>query len=135
MRRKYANFDEFEPNRKITTEEDGEFLTCLKQALLLSLKEIDLLTYLQNYNPEELKYDSRNSYKTATHDSLKISNGLWYWFTKQVGGKNAIDYLIKVRNYSFINAVQTVMGNIKIQAPIIYKQEEKLTEAKDNNVV
>lgn len=47
MRRKYANFDEFEPNRKITTEEDGEFLTCLKQALFLSLKEMGLLNDTQ----------------------------------------------------------------------------------------
>lgn len=59
---------------------------------------------------------------------MKISNGLWYWFTKGIGGKSAIDYLIKVRNLSFINAVQTVMGNIKIQAPISYKQKEKGSE-------
>ncbi len=59
---------------------------------------------------------------------MKISNGLWYWFTKGIGGKSAIDYLIKVRNLSFINAVQTVMGNIKIQAPISYKQKEKSSE-------
>ena len=31
-------------------------------------KEIDLLTYLQNYNPDELKYDSRNSYKKASEE-------------------------------------------------------------------
>jgi len=61
-------------------------------------KEIDLLTYLQNYNPDELKYDSRNSYKTATHDSLKISNGMWYWFSRGIGGKTALEYLIQVEN-------------------------------------
>ena len=37
---------------------------------------------------------------------------------------------MQVRNYSFVNAVQTVMGNIKIQAPIIYKQEEKSKDKK-----
>ena len=36
-------------------------------------KEIDLLTYLKKCDPDELVYESRNSYTTKTHDSLKIS--------------------------------------------------------------
>ena len=56
------------------------------------LKKIDLLTYLQNYEPNELVHISGNNYCTRTHDSLKISNGLWNWFSKGIGGKNAIDY-------------------------------------------
>ncbi len=88
-------------------------------------RQIDLLTYLKNYEPFELVEISRDTYTTKSHDSLKISNGLWYWFTNGIGGKSAIDYLIKVRNFSFTNAVQTVMGNIKIQSPIIYEQKEK----------
>ena len=91
-------------------------------------RQVDLLTYLKNYEPNELIEVCRGTYTTRTHDSLKISNGLWYWFTKGIGGKSAIDYLIKVRNLSFINAVQTVMGNIKIQAPISYKQKENSSE-------
>lgn len=102
----------------------------IPKEIVAEARKIDLLTYLKNYEPSELIEVCRGTYSTKSHDSLKISNGLWYWFTKQVGGKNAIDYLIKVRNYSFINAVQTVMGNIKIQAPIIYKQEEKSKDKK-----
>ena len=37
-------------------------------------KEIDVLSYLQNKNPDELVYESRGTYHTRTHDSLKISN-------------------------------------------------------------
>ena len=73
-------------------------------------KQIDLLTYLQNYEPFELVEVCKNTYTTKSHDSIKISNGLWYWFVKGIGGKSAIDYLIKVRNFSFIEAVQTVLG-------------------------
>ena len=102
----------------------------ISKEIVAEARKIDLLTYLKNYEPSELIEVCRGTYSTKSHDSLKISNGLWYWFTKQVGGKNAIDYLIKVRNYSFINAVQTVMGNIKIQAPIIYKQDEKSKDKK-----
>lgn len=37
-------------------------------------KKLDLLTYLQNYEPQELVHVSGNVYCTKTHDSLRISN-------------------------------------------------------------
>ena len=84
------------------------------QEQIRELKKIDLLTYLQNYEPNELVHISGNNYCTRTHDSLKISNGLWNWFSKGIGGKNAIDYLIKVKNYTFIEALQLLANcNIK----------------------
>ena len=49
-------------------------------------KIIDLLTYLRRYEPQELVHISGNSYCTRTHDSLKISNGKWYWFSRGIGG-------------------------------------------------
>lgn len=58
-------------------------------------KELDLLTYLQQYAPHELVHVSGNTYYTREHDSLKISNGKWNWFSRGVGGKTALDYLIK----------------------------------------
>ena len=38
-------------------------------------KELDLLTYLQRFDPHELVHVSGNTYCTREHDSLKISNG------------------------------------------------------------
>lgn len=38
-------------------------------------KEMDLLTYLKNYEPGELVHFGGSTYCTRTHDSLKISNG------------------------------------------------------------
>lgn len=96
--------------------------------IVAEARQIDLLTYLKNYEPYELVEVCRNTYTTKSHDSLKISNGLWYWFTKGVGGKSAIDYLMKVRNFTFINAVQTVLGNIRTQTPVKYEQQEKNKE-------
>ena len=78
------------------------------------LQKIDLLTYLQNYEPNELVHESGDNYCTRSHDSLKISNGLWNWFSKGIGGKNAIDYLIKVKNYTFMEAIQLLSNdNVK----------------------
>ena len=39
------------------------------------VKRLDLLAYLERYDPQELVRVSRGVYATRTHDSLKISNG------------------------------------------------------------
>ena len=61
-------------------------------------KQMDLLTYLQSYEPNELVKLSGNTYCTRQHDSLKISNGKWHWFSRGIGGRTALDYLIKVKD-------------------------------------
>ena len=94
--------------------------------VIQKVKEIDLYTYLKNYEPDELVPFSRGTYLTRTHDSLKISNGMWYWFSQGVGGKTALEYLIRVRDYSFIEAVEIILGKSKISPLIQYKQKEKL---------
>lgn len=38
-------------------------------------RQVDLLTYLQTCEPQELVHVSGNVYCTKTHDSLRISNG------------------------------------------------------------
>lgn len=85
-------------------------------------KEIDLLTYLQNNNPDELVYESRNTYHTRTHDSLKINNGMWYWFSRNIGGKTALEYLIQVEEYSFTDAVSHLLNQKGLEKRYIPKQ-------------
>ena len=82
--------------------------------VIKKVKQLDLLTYLQNYEPDELVYYSRNTYTTREHDSLKISNGMWYWFSQNIGGKSALDYLIKVKDYSFTDAVEMLVDKINL---------------------
>ena len=74
-------------------------------------KEMDLLTYLKRYEPDELVRISSNTYTTRTHDSLKISNGLWMWWSRGIGGKGALDYLMKVRGMTFIEAVSQIAND------------------------
>ena len=73
-------------------------------------KEWDLLSYLQVYEPHEVKRCGGNEYRTITHDSLKISNGKWHWHSRGIGGRTALDYLIKVRGMGFVDAVETLCG-------------------------
>ena len=92
---------------------------------ILEAKKIDLLTYLQTYEPQELVHVSGNTYCTREHDSLKISNGKWYWFSRTIGGSNALNYLIKVKGYTFIQAVETILGRTVICPPTYHIQEIK----------
>ena len=73
-------------------------------------KNTDVLTYLQEREPGNLVKLSGNNYCTKEHDSLKISNGKWYWFSRGIGGYNALDYLTKVENVNFIRAVELITG-------------------------
>ena len=73
-------------------------------------KQLDLLTYLQINEPDQLVRVSSDTYCTKEHDSLKISNGKWHWFSRQTGGKTALDYLVKVKGYSFMEAMEIIHG-------------------------
>ena len=80
-------------------------------------RQVDLLTYLQTCEPQELVHVSGNVYCTRTHDSLRISNGKWCWFSRGIGGYSALDYLIKVNGYSFLEAMETISGRAAIPPP------------------
>ena len=69
-----------------------------------------MLSYLQTYEPHELKRCGPREYCTRTHDSLKISNGKWCWNSRGFGGRTALDYLIKVRGMDFVGAVEALCG-------------------------
>jgi len=80
-------------------------------------REMDLLTYLQRYEPDELIHDGGGSYRTRTHDSLKISNGLWCWWSRGIGGRTALDYLTQVRGLDFTEAVGCILRDVPISFP------------------
>lgn len=108
--------------------------------LIEKAREMDLLTFLKNYYPDELVRDSRTQYSTKTHDSLKISNGYWNWCSKGIGGRNAMDFLEKVMNISFPDSAQFILEKMQIKTPIFEKTEEKtrvkslILPDKNNNV-
>ena len=78
--------------------------------MISQARAVDLFSFLQVHEPDELVPCKGGTYCTATHDSLKISNGKWFWFSRGFGGSTALDYLVKVRNMNFIDAVNCVNG-------------------------
>lgn len=93
--------------------------------IIETVKRIDLLTYLQRYAPQELVHCSGNTYTTRSHDSLKISNGKWCWWSRDIGGRSALDYLIKVRGYSFLEAVELLAERMPALPVVSEGAEEK----------
>ena len=77
---------------------------------ILAARKIDLLSYMQTYEPHELVKLQGETYCTREHDSLKISNGKWHWFSRGFGGTSALDYLIKVKGMEFKDAVRLLTG-------------------------
>ena len=88
-------------------------------------KEMDLLTYLRNYEPQELVHVSGSTYCTREHDSLRISNGKWCWFSQGIGGRSALDYLIKVKGIPFTQAAEIILGREAEKPPVFYRQKER----------
>ena len=82
----------------------------LSKDQIAAAREMDLLTYLRRFEPEELVHIGGDTYATRTHDSLKISNGKWCWWSRNIGGTNALDYLTRVERLSFLDAVQRILG-------------------------
>ena len=80
-------------------------------------RDMDLLTYLTYYEPGNLKQVSGNVFSTVEHDSLIINNGKWCWFSQGIGGRSALDYLIKVKGIPFRDAVERIIGNITEPLP------------------
>ncbi len=78
-------------------------------------RQIDLLTYLETYEPEQLKRVGRNTYTTVEHDSMRISNGLWHWTSRRIGGKSALDFLVTVRDMTLPEAVTHLLGKTSIK--------------------
>jgi hypothetical protein len=72
-------------------------------------KAVPILGYILKNEPDNVMRVG-SAYYLKDHRSLKISNGLWYWHSQGVGGRTAVDYLIKVRGYSFVDAVRRLAG-------------------------
>ena len=93
---------------------------------------MDLLTFLRVHEPDELVRLSGDVYTTRTHDTLKISNGAWMWWSRGFGGYSALDYLVKVKEMDFVEAVELIVGERARLPPTPFNQaaEKKKKEKK-----
>lgn len=95
----------------------------ISEEQIRAARQIDLLSFLQANDPSELVHISGQNYCTREHDSLKISNGKWYWFSRGIGGVSALDYLIKVKDIPLPQAVEAILGKEELSSPVSYPKK------------
>ena len=92
-------------------------------------KRYDVYEYLTMTDPGELVRICKGEYCLRTHDSFKISRRdgkwLWYWYSRGFGGRSAVDYLIKVKGYSFVQAVKEVNRAMEGAEPSFFMEKEE----------
>ena len=49
-------------------------------------RNIDVLDYLQTYEPGSVRKSGANEYCLVEHDSFKMSNNKWFWWSRDFGG-------------------------------------------------
>ena len=70
---------------------------------MIIIKQINLLSYLQQYEPNSLIKIGRH-YESVIHEGLTITNKKWQWKELHLSGKSAIQYLVFVEQMPFIDA-------------------------------
>lgn len=82
----------------------------VSKELIEQARNADLFAYLQSYEPTILKRDGPN-YRHKEHDSLVYVTGKKYWYWNSRGRSlNALDYLIEIRGYGLVDAVNRLTG-------------------------
>jgi hypothetical protein len=100
-------------------------MTYIDPAEVARVRQISLLDYLQQREPDELVKLGANSYCIREHDSLKLSNDGWYWWSRRKGRYSALDFLINVREMDFLTAVQ----HLGASGVVVNEPAEKRTVA------
>lgn len=106
---------------------------------LETIQSLSALDYLKNYEPDMLVKHGNGDYTHREHDSMHFSNGRFKWWSQDIGGYNAIDYLRIVEGLSFPEACKQIEELMDIHPPVKTYHEVRnnvpftLPVADDNN--
>lgn len=107
----------------------------LEEDIIERAKNTDMIALLESEEGFSFKstYGERE-FKCIEHNSLVVNGNRrrWYWNSRQVGGNNAIDYLVKIRGMNFRDAVLHLVGDREQTAymPISKAVTEKVSVSK-----
>ena len=86
----------------------------LEEDIIERAKNTDMIALLESEEGFSFKstYGERE-FKCIEHNSLVVNGNRrrWHWNSRQVGGNNAIDYLVKIRGMNFRDAVLHLVGD------------------------
>lgn len=97
----------------------------VSKELIAQARKADLFAYLQSYEPSVLKRDGPN-YRHKEHDSLVYVTSKQYWYWNSRGRSiNALDYLIEIRGYGLVDAVNRLTGGETTPTKFSYQPAPK----------
>ncbi len=90
---------------------------------IYSAKQIPAIEFLRQYRQSDLMKAGRDEYQLKSHDSFKINGhtSLWHWKSRDIDGRSALDFLIKVDGINFTDAVLMLCG----EKPALVTAHEK----------
>jgi len=89
-------------------------------------RSVDTIEFLKS---QGFEFEPCGSYmRCIDHDSLIIKdNGSWFWNSRTVGGNSVIDFLMKVSNMTFVEAVKSLLdGDFTTICTVEKKEKIKL---------
>lgn len=78
-------------------------------------KRMTAMEFLRRHRSDQLEKDAaRGEFHLKDHDSFKInqSTSLWHWKSRDIGGRSALDYLVKVEGVDFVEAVRQLCKDL-----------------------
>lgn len=92
--------------------ESGKSFVMYSKEELEAARRTDMVTFLKSHEGFSFK-SSGGWYIGIEHDSLKINPDryTWHWYSRDLFGKGAIDWLCKVDGYGFRDAVSRLIGD------------------------
>ena len=83
----------------------------IDENILAQARAADVLAFLEQHNGFTFAHRG-GEYRCKQHPSLAIKSDRlsWYWHSKGIGGFGSIDYLTKIEQMPFRQAVETVTG-------------------------
>jgi len=90
----------------------------IDENILRQARTADVLAFFEQYKGFTFTHRG-GEYRCQQHKSLAIKADRlsWYWHSKGVGGYGALDYLTKVENVPFREAVEVITGTTPTAAP------------------
>jgi hypothetical protein len=88
-------------------------------------RQLKVLDYVLSHEPDSVRRVG-SGYRLKEHESLAISDKGFYWHSKGIGGRTALDYLTDVRGYGLVEAVCKLLGEqsyergekLNVEAPV-----------------
>jgi len=88
-------------------------------------RQVDVLDYILACEPDNVKRVG-NEYRLKDHESLAFNEKGFYWHSQGFGAVTALDYLVKVRELKFTEAVEKLCGYSN--SPISLQGKSKLPD-------